>query len=62
MAVFPGIFEIFLSVKIPMSRASGQGYPYIQTEMCLSVWKKSPYQTKNDTDLKFGTHTLLDLI
>ena len=48
------------------ARSPEKLYPYICLQICLFVWMSVcalPLdQTKNDTDLKFDTHTTLDHI
>ena len=50
--------------KIHVRRAAGRGYSYFHLHVCVRIYLcvKPPGQTKNDTDLKFGTHTPLDHI
>ena len=57
-------------IQIHVRRAVGRGYSYIHLYMCvcnhlyvyLFMCVTPPGQTKNDTDLKFSTHALLDHI
>ena len=57
-------------IKIHVRRAVGRGYSYFHLYMCVCFYLfvhlfmcvTPPGQTKNYTDLKFGTDTLLDHI
>ena len=58
--------KILYFIKIHVRQEAGWGYSYFHLFMCeciyLFICVAPPGQTKNDTDLKLGRHTPIDLI